>query len=250
NANLTRHDQADEVLRFIDFWQRLTGRDPQWLYFDSKLTDYPQLSQINQRGISFVTIRRRGQAMMRRLEKLPARAWQRTRLDIPKRLHKNIRYVDQTISLRGYQGSLRQIAVAGMGREQFTLFLCNNDQASPRDIILRYTRRNGIEDNLGISVNFFHLDCLASEVRLNVDVDVALTVVANGCYRWLARQLHGFDKAKAKDLYRRFVETGGRIDIPPEQILVHFDKRSHTPILREAALDRHCPPIPWLGNRT
>jgi hypothetical protein len=35
---------------------------------------------------------------------------------------------------------------------------------------------------LGISVNFFHLDCLASEVRLNVDLDVALTVLANGCY--------------------------------------------------------------------
>ena len=51
---------------------------------------------------------------------------------------------------------------------------------------------------MGQCVNFFHLDCLASEVRLNVDVDVALTVVANGCYRWLAKQLHGFDKAAPK----------------------------------------------------
>ncbi len=30
----------------------------------------------------------------------------------------------------------------------------------------RYAGRNRIEDGLGISVNFFHLDCLASEVRL------------------------------------------------------------------------------------
>jgi hypothetical protein len=44
-----------------------------------------------------------------------------------------------------------------------------------------------VEDALGISVNFFHLDCLASEVRLNVDLDVALTVIAHGCYRWLTR---------------------------------------------------------------
>ena len=44
---------------------------------------------------------------------------------------------------------------------------------------------------MGISVNFFHLDCLASEVRLNVDFDVVLTVIAHGCYRRLATQLSG-----------------------------------------------------------
>ena len=62
-------------------------------------------------------------------------------------------------------------------------------------------------------MNFFHLDCLASEVRLNVDLDVALTVIANGCYRWLASKLKGFEKAKPKELYRKFVETSGRVDI-------------------------------------
>ncbi len=51
-----------------------------------------------------------------------------------------------------------------------------------------------MEDSLGISVNFFHLDCLASEVRINVDVDVAMTVVANGCYRWLASRDFGVSK--------------------------------------------------------
>src|SRR5262249_39609370 len=66
-----------------------------------------------------------------------------------------------------------------------------------------------IEDGLGTNVDFFHLDCLSSEVRLNVDLDVTLTVIANGCYRWLASRLKGFDKAKPKQLYRKFVETGG-----------------------------------------
>ena len=32
------------------------------------------------------------------------------------------------------------------------------------------------------------------------------------------------------------------------RVVVHFDKRSHNPVLREAALDRDYPPIPWLGN--
>ena len=93
-----------------------------------------------------------------------------------------------------------------------------------------------------------HLDCLASEVRLNVDVDVALTVVANGCYRWLAKQLHGFDKAAPKQLYRKFVETSGVVVVEAERLVVHFDKRCHNPILREAALDQPRQAIPWLRN--
>jgi hypothetical protein len=60
--------------------------------------------------------------------------------------------------------------------------------------------------------------------------------------------LRGFDKAKPKQLYRRFVETGGVVEVQAERLVVHFDKRSHNPLLREAALDQHCPAIPWLRN--
>jgi hypothetical protein len=98
-------------------------------------------------------------------------------------------------------------------------------------------------------VNFFHLDCLASEVRLNVDLDATLTVIANGCYRWLASRLKGFEKSAPKQLYRRFVETAGTVTIQNDRLIVAFDRRSHNPILREAALDRDSVPIPWLGQR-
>src|SRR5262249_31012355 len=194
------------------------------------------------------TIRRRGAAILRRLRALPATAWRRAVVDIPKRRHKHICYVEETVRVRGYPGPLRQLAVSGLGREEPTLCLSNNFEVSGRDVITRYAGRNGVEDSLGISVNFFHLDCLASEVRLNVDLDVALTVLAHGCYRWLATRLHGFAKAKPKQLYRRFVETGGAVEIGAERIVVHFDKRAHNPILREAGLDRECPRIPWLGG--
>jgi len=137
----------------------------------------------------------------------------------------------------------------GLGREKPTLFLTNHLEETARNVIIRYAGRNRVEDGLGISVNFFHLDCLASEVRLNVDLDATMTVLANGCYRWLGKQLRGYEKAAPKQLYRRFVETGGVIKITDDAIIVRFDKRSHNPILREAALDRQPVPIPWLGNR-
>ena len=62
-------------------------------------------------------------------------------------------------------------------------------------------------------MNFFHLDYLASEVRLNVDLDVALTVIAHSCYRWLATRLPGYKKVKPKQAYQRLVGTGGVVEI-------------------------------------
>ena len=251
NTNLTRAEQSGEVLRFIEFWFDLMGQRPQWLYFDSKLTTYDELSQINQmKDVSFATIRRRGSSILKRISKVPADQWKAAVINIPKRKHQHVRYLDERINLKGYEGEIRQIVVTGLGRERPTLFLTNNFEVTPRDLIINYARRNGIEDALGSSVNFFHLDCLSSEVRLNVDLDTVLTVLANGCYRWLASKLHGFDHCKPKALYRKFIETSGAIEVQPNhRIMVYFDRRSHNPILREAMLDKDQPAIPWLGNR-
>ena len=249
NADLTRADQNGELMRFVEFWHTVTGTDPQWLYFDSKLTDYAEMARVNRRKIHFITIRRRGAAILRNLGRRPASDWRRAVIDTPKRCHQQVRYLDETIRLRGYEGPIRQIAVTGLGRDQPTLFLSNDFEETPRELIIRYAGRNRIEDGLGIGVNFFHLDCRASEVRLNVDLDAALTVVANGCYRWLGSRLRGFEKAAPKQLDRRFVETGGTVRIEADRITVTFERRSHNPILREAALDREPIPIAWLGRR-
>jgi hypothetical protein len=249
NANLLRAEQPGEVLRFVEFWHELTGSDPTWLYFDSKVTTYPELCRLNQRGVCFVTIRRRGTAVVRRLRQLPANAWQRAVIDTPKRWHRHIRYVDERVRLPGDEGTIRQVAVDGLGNEQPTLLLFNQLEETARNLVIRYAGRNRVEDGLGTSVNFFHLDCLASEVRLNVDLDAALTVLANGCYRWLGKQLKGFEKVAPKQLYRRFVETGGVVEVQADRVVVQLDRRSHNPILREAALDREAPAIPWWQDR-
>lgn len=249
NANLTRDQQAGEILRFVEYWQQIMNKKPEWLYFDSKLTTYDQLSKLNEQGVWFVTIRRRGNSILKRLAELPGEAWKKAVIDIPKRRHQQIRYVDERICLDGYEGEVRQLSVKDLGRENPTLFLSNNFDTRPRELITNYARRNGVEDALGTSVNFFHLDCLSSEVRLNVDLDTVLTVLANGCYRWLARQLHGFDVAKPKQLFRKFVETSGTVEIETRhRIVVSFDRRSHNPILREAKLDATPTTIPWLAN--
>ena len=249
NANLTRAEQSGELMRFVKFWRNMTGENPKWLYFDSKLVPYSELSRVNQQGVHFVTIRRRGRSLLRHINQIPDDQWTSAVIDIPKRRHQRIEYVDETIKIRDYEGDIRQITARGMGRKQPSLFLSNNFDVTPRELIMNYARRNGVEDSLGTSVNFFHLDCLSSEVRLNVDLDVTMTVLAHGCYRWLSNQLRGFEQTKPKSLYRKFIETSGSIEVASDhRLLVTFDRRSHNPILREAKLDQDSPPIPWLNN--
>jgi hypothetical protein len=64
-----------------------------------------------------VTIRRRGPSLLNRLAWLPASAWTLAVIDIPKRRHQKIRYVDERVRLPDYDGDIRQLAVSGLGRE-------------------------------------------------------------------------------------------------------------------------------------
>jgi hypothetical protein len=209
---------------------------------------YPELSPLHHRGIWLVTIRRRGAASRRRRSALPASQWRQAGIDTAHRRHQPIRYLEETGHLPGDKGSRRQLAVTGRGRAPPPWFLANNMKESARALIVRYASRHRVEDGLGSRVNVFHIDGLAREVRLHVDLDTTMTVLANGCYRWLAKPLRGCDTAAPKQLYRTCVATGGGVDSQPERIVVHCDKRCHNPILREAALDQPSQVIPWLRH--
>jgi hypothetical protein len=128
------------------------------------------------------------------------------------------------------------------------LCLSHNAQERARALSVRDAGRHRVEGGLGMSVHFFHVDCLARAVRLTVDRATTMTVLANGGYRWLAQQRRGFDTAAPKQLYRTCVATGGGVDIQSARIVVPFDKRCHNPILREATLDQPRQAIPWLRN--
>jgi len=248
NADLVRAEQEKLPLRFVSYWKKITGIKPGWLYFDSKMTTYATLEQLRKDEINFITIRRRGAQLVKRLRARPAREWTAAVIDTPQRRHQHIRYLDDRVSLEGYTGKCRQIAT-DFHRDTPTLFLCNNEDATGRDIILRYIGRNSIENDLGINVNFFHMDCLASEVRLNVNNDLVMTTLANGCYRWLSQRIKGGQHMEPKQLYRKFVETGGHITVHGDELVISFDRRSHNPVIAQAQLDQSPKPIPWLQNK-
>jgi hypothetical protein len=246
NAHRTRRAQTGAALQCVALWQDLTGVTPQWRSFAAQVVPSPALSQLHQRGLWCVTLRRRGAALRRRLSAFPASPWRQAVLDTPPRRHQRLRYLDATVPLPGDKGSLRQRAVTGRGREPPPWFWSNNAKESARALIGRDAGRHRVEDGLGRSVHCLHVEGLASAVRLNVALDTPMTVLAQGCYRWLAKQRRGFDTAAPKQLSRTCVATGGGGAIQSERIVVHCDKRCHTPRLRAAALDQPRQAMPWL----
>jgi hypothetical protein len=250
-ANVLRDDMDAMAVGFTDYWKGQTGAYPQELLFDGRVTSYEHLAELDRRQVGFITVRRRGSAMLRRVEQLAGSAWTGCQVRQAKGATRNIRYVDEETQPGGYPGKLRQIIVAGLGREEPTFFLTNDrpQRLTARDVIQRYARRNLVENGLGEDIKFFHLDCLSSGVRLNVDFDLTLTVVADLLYRMLGWRLKGFGHSSPQRLYRKVIDTTGSIEVEAERVRVRLVKRAHNPLLKEARLTGLTPPVPWLGGR-
>lgn len=247
-ANLLKREQADEVLHFVEFWQRSYGRLPMELVFDSKLTTYKNLSRLNEMGILFMTLRRRSPKLLREIANAPRSAWRTVRLDVPHRMYQTPKVLDQTATLRDYKGTLRQLFITDLGHEQPTILLTNDLKSSAAKRIARYAQRMLIENGLSDSVDFFHLDALSSAVRIKVDFDVTLTEIASGLYRMVARLLPGFEAARARQLFRHFLDTPARIEIGESQVAVTLPKRAHNPFLIAAGFGENATSVPWWNN--
>jgi hypothetical protein len=250
NSDLRKEEQPDEVLAFVTFWKQRTGKVPEELIFDSRLTTYANLNKLNQQNVKFITLRRRSQKHLDEIGARPRSAWRRIELEGVSRIYKTPRILDEQITLPGYDGPLPQITILDLGHEQPTLLLTNHLYRSPVKLILRYAQRMLIENNIEDSVNFFHLDALSSAVALKVNCDIQLTLMASSLYRYLAQRIgNGYESAKSRHLFRDFIDATASIMITEKEVIVSFQKRAHNPLLVAAGFDKTDLKIPWLGRR-
>lgn len=250
NSDLRKDQQDDEILAFVRFWKERTGKLPEELIFDSRLTTHAKLNRLNQQGVHFITLRRRSPQLLCELLGRPPGAWRRIELAGVSRLYKTPRILDDQVKLTDYTGPIRQITVADLGHEEPTLLLTNQLRRSPATLISRYAKRMLIENNIEDGVNFFHMDALSSAVALKVNCDLQLTLMGSSLYRYLGQRIgHGYETVKSRHLFRDFIDATAHIDIGTKAISVHFQKRAHNPLLVAAGFDKTNVRIPWLGNR-
>jgi hypothetical protein len=250
NANLRKEQQNDEILEFVKFWKRRTGKLPEELVFDSRLTTHANLDRLNQKNIRFITLKRRTDKLLQEIARLPAKAWRRIELKGVSRKYRTPRVLDRRITLSDYEGPVRQLLVKDLGHELPTVVITNQLRRSAAMLIGRYAQRMLIENGIADGIDFFHMDALSSAVALKVNCDLQLTLMASSLYRVLAEQIgQGYQRAKSRHLFDDFIDATATLMITETDLVVRFQKRAHNPLLLAAGFDKKTVPIPWLGGR-
>jgi transposase len=249
NADVTKAEQAKEVLAFAEYWQRVAGTSPGLLVFDSKLTTYPVLDALAARGITFLTLRQRGAKVLDALAALPTTAWKTHHVRRAGR-YRHPQIHEEIIRLNGIDHPLRQIAIRNIGHDQPTLLITNDLTTPAKDLFTRYAERMIIENELDADISGFHLNALSSGLPLNVDLDTTLTVLAGNCYRLLARTLPRYELATPDRLWRHFLDTTGTVTVAEDHVRVDLALRTYTPVLIDAGFPELDIPIPWWGGKT
>ena len=133
HAGVAKDQKAAEVLRFADFWQERTGQPPAELVFDSQLTTYEQLHQLNQPRHQLPDAAAGRGRCWGGFGACPRRPGGASPAGALTRAFRTPRVLDERVTLPGYTGVLRQITVIDLGHEDPTLLLTNNTRARLRD---------------------------------------------------------------------------------------------------------------------
>ena len=245
-TDIKRDELSDQVLSFLSFWERVRRGVKPTFVFDSHLTTYSHLFKLDTAGVKFITLRRRGEKLVTKAGELTG--WQRIHIPHEKRKYPHPEVHQSTITLRGYDGMVRQVIVKGNGHEK-PAFLITNDFTAPVELLVgNYARRWRIENGIAEAVKFFHLNALSSPILVKVHFDVALTMIADTLYAMLAKKLRGFEHCDAPKLYRNFVRGKGDVVVRKDTVTVTYPRRAHNPILRQVPWQHLPQQLPGLGG--
>lgn len=249
SADIKNSEASKEILNFVDYWLDIKGVINRTLVFDSKLTTYEVLQQLNRDNIKFLTLRRRGERLIENAEGMPDEKWEKVKLDIPKRKYKKFLAHEHKRTLPRTKFELREIIIKNHGREKPTFIITNNYDFPLEEVLTLYARRWRIENTIADLVDFFSLNALSSPVTIRIYFDVLLTMVADTLYKLMAEDLKGSENATSRELFNRFVNTPGKVIVDGDGVIVKMKKRAHTPVLKSNEVFRGAWEVPWWGNK-
>ena len=246
DADIHRDEADDQVLNFLSFWKGIRRGIKPTFVFDSKFTTYANLSALNTQGIKFITLRRRGKKLIDKVNKL--KSWKRIHITHAKRKYPNPLVYESFVTLRDYEGDLRQVIVRGTGREKPTFLISNDFDSTLERLVSNYARRWRVENVISEAVKFFNLNALSSPILVKVHFDVVMTMIADTLYNMLAQKLRGFQDCDAPKIFRHFVKGKANITVKNGELTVTYPRRAHNPLLRAVPWHRLPKSISWLDS--
>jgi hypothetical protein len=74
--------------------------------------------------------------------------------------------------------------------------------------------------------------------------------MASGLYRLLAKRMHGYADANARQVFRDIVQMPADVSVSSTGVMVNFHRRSHLPLIVASGLLNAPVAVPWWDGRT
>ena len=256
NTNVMHKNESNVVLEYLDFYKQGEGKGSlKYLVFDSKFTNYENLGVLDQKGIKFLTIRRRGKNIVESIRALDKSKWSTIRVESSAMKKRTLKVYDSKITLRGYcdqtgaAKELRQVAITGNGKVKPALIITNDFEISMETVVRKYARRWLVEKGISEQIEFFHLNKLSSSMVIKVDFDLTMTILAHNIYRLLALEFGRYSSMSDQGIYEKFIANNGTITIEGENITIAMKKKRELPQILETMGAYKKIKYKWLNNK-
>jgi hypothetical protein len=256
NCDVLHKNQSAVVLEYLDFYKQAPeGRQSvNYLVFDSKFTNYENLTRLDDKGIKFITIRRRGKNILEQINK--NNTYKSLRVEASGLKKRTLKVRDEHITLRGYNDvktgdpkKIRQITITGHGKIKPALVITNDFDISTDKVVRKYCRRWIVEKCISEQIEFFHLNRVSSSMVIKVDFDLTMTILAHNLYRLFALDLERYSEFSDERIYEKFIVNNGNIEITENQIIVELKKKRDLPQIIEMMKNYSDVNYQWLENR-
>jgi hypothetical protein len=251
NANVLHKNESAVVLEFLDFYRSSSSKNDnlRYLVFDSKFTNYQNLSILNSKGIKFVTIRRRGKNIVDRIDNMPKSSWKKIRVEASANKKRSLNILDEIIELNGYDGKIRQVCITGHGKIKPALIITNDFDISTDSLLRKYAKRWLIEKEISEQISFFHLNNVSSSMVIKVDFDLTMSILTHNLFRLFNRDLNRYEYLSDQTLYEKFLFNRADISFDNNIINVNYKKKRNLPLLIETMNQYKNISYPWLKNK-
>ena len=250
DTTIKHENQDDAILEFLDFYrsEKTTNVPLKYLIFDCKVTTYKNLSELNKKEIKFITIRRRGSNLVKRIESIPANEWQQVKVKRANGKSRNVKAYEEIVTIDGYEGELRQIYITGNGKIKPAIIITNEFDLPLKDIVRKYSRRWLLEKGISEQIEFFHLNRNCSGMVIKVDFDLTMSILAHNIYRIFSLDLSGYSHCEDKTIFEKFISNAAEIEITETSIEVRLKRKRNLPLLLENMNEFKDVRLSWLDR--
>jgi hypothetical protein len=243
DTTITHNNQNEVVFEFLDFY----ASDPKieknlkFIVFDSKFTTYENLGKLDQRGIKFITIQRKGKRLVEKIAEIPSTDWKAVVIERANHKSRHIKACECIAKLNCYVGNngnktIRQIFIKNYNKVEAAIIITNDFDMPLKNIVRKYAKRWLVEKEISEQIHFFHLNKNSSGIVVKVDFDLTMSILAHNLYRLLVSEFSGYHHFEAKRLFTTFIHNSGTINITDDTIELYLDKKRSLPFILDSSL--------------